>query len=90
MMVKVFAFTADGYRKEIAVLDETQIRMHDTKVNDQAIDILLAGPGVGIALHRKHLDCSSTSQRSQRQYDDRRIHHAMPSCQRGTQTTPKQ
>lgn len=53
MMVKLFAFTADGYRKEIAVLDETQIRMHDTKVNDQAIDILLAGPGVGIAFDVK-------------------------------------
>lgn len=49
MVVKVIAFTKDGYHKEIAVLDADQLRMHDARANDQAIDIVLAGPGVGIA-----------------------------------------
>lgn len=51
MQIWIRAFTKDGYHKDIALLSERQVHMHDMRVDDEcsaSVHSGLIGVGVGI------------------------------------------
>lgn len=54
MRVIVRAWNAEGYHKDILIMDEQQVRMHHAGVKDQSGWHLMAGtPGVGMVIEPK-------------------------------------